>query len=313
MELYLQREFLDNFYIQFDESNPEHQIVKNIIVSYGDKKVFIDYEEHEFLEIIEENEFFELICNTSSPIPVANFLKAIESSKFHQTIVFANNKQDWFNDIEKQGALCFSFHNFESKIKSIVNKLHFRIDLSEELKDWNFLDNYSELNYNAIAISDNYVLVDKAGQKIEDNIVQILDYLFRTLCSPVKVDIYTLELNPLKSGTKYIIEKAKKRLSTLNRLLAKHKKSFKIFSTKFDKQFGIDLHDRLILTNFSILESGKGFNLIPHRPSNSQIISETIFDKYTYKRLGNIKKLQEDYKKRLCKADTVEFKGYPIA
>lgn len=140
-----------------------------------------------------------------------------------------------------------------------------------------------------------------------------MDYLFQTLCSPVKVDIYTLELNPLKSGTKYIIEKAKKRLSTLNRLLANHKKSFKIFSTKFDKQFGIDLHDRLILTNFSILESGKGFNLMPHRPSNSQIISETIFDKYTYKRLGNIKKLQKEYRNKLYKVDTLEFKGYPIA
>ena len=40
-------------------------------------------------------------------------------------------------------------------------------------------------------------------------------------------------------------------------------------------------------------------------------ISETIFDKYTYKRLGTIQKAQKEYFYKLKKLETDKFKMYP--
>ena len=59
------------------------------------------------------------------------------------------------------------------------------------------------------------------------------------------------------------------------------------------------------------IDCGEGFNLIPYTASNSQIISETIFDKYTYNRLKNIRKNQLEYIKKLNKLETSKFKMYP--
>ena len=45
--------------------------------------------------------------------------------------------------------------------------------------------------------------------------------------------------------------------------------------------------------------------------SNSQIISETIFEKYTYNRLNSILRLQNKYIEKLNKLETLEFTQYP--
>ena len=72
-----------------------------------------------------------------------------------------------------------------------------------------------------------------------------------------------------------------------------------------------DFHDRIIQTNYSLTECGKGFNLSHSKKSNSQIISESIFDKYTYNRLKNHRKMQADYFKKLDSTETLKFKMYP--
>ena len=59
------------------------------------------------------------------------------------------------------------------------------------------------------------------------------------------------------------------------------------------------------------MECGKGFNIIPAKPSNSQIISRTIFEKYTYNRLNRIQKNQKKYIDKLVQLDTLKFKLYP--
>jgi len=60
-----------------------------------------------------------------------------------------------------------------------------------------------------------------------------------------------------------------------------------------------------------MFDSGKGFNLIPHKPSNSQIIVESIFSLYTYKRMKNHHRMHKFYLKKLEKLETVKFKSIP--
>ena len=116
-------------------------------------------------------------------------------------------------------------------------------------------------------------------------------------------------MNPLTEEPKHIKEKAKKRYQLLNSTFAKYKAKFQIIMDSIENPY--DFHDRIIQTNFSLTECGKGFNLKQSKPSNSQITSETIFDIYTYKRLKNHCKMQKEYINKLKEMNTLRFKMYP--
>lgn len=309
MELYIEKEFLDNFYLDYS-AEPIQEIVKKIFIEYGKKRVFIDYDAENFEKLENENEFFALISNIIPPTPVNSIKEHLFSkSDFSQTIVFTNNKEEWFKDVENKGALCFCFENFEKKIKNIIDQLHFRIDLSESFTDWNFLSKFQLLDFNTITISDRYILSDKDNQKIDDNLIPVLKSFILNRNAKIKIDILTKELNALSSSDNHKKEKAKKIFTKLNRVFANSKTKFNIIMNDFPHQFV--MHDRSIATNFSLLECGEGFNLIPFKPSDSEIRSETIFDKYTYKRLKNIKQKQKEYTNKLEALNTVKFKMYP--
>lgn len=310
MELYIEKEFLDDFYIDFGGTRIQN-IVKNIITNYGDKRVFVNYDIDKFEQLKSENEFFALIGSTAVPIPVDDVFESLKRADFSQTLVFTKNENQWFNEIENKGALCFSFSNYEEKIKYIIDSLHFKIDLSEPLGGWGFLKQFREINFNKIVVTDGYILANKTNQKTDQNIIPILKELTKNKESQVEVSFFTKDLSPISNQPKHIKEKAKKTIRNLNSTLTNCKMKFKIVSTSFDSRSRIDFHDRNIATNFSILDSGKGFNLIPHKVANSQIISETIFDKYTYNRLNNIFRLQKKYIENLKTLETLEFKQYP--
>jgi hypothetical protein len=308
MELFIEKEFLEDFEID-SEKNPIKEVVKNIITNYGDKQVFINYDEKDFVQLKNEYEFFALICNTTVPIPVSDIKESVKKSNFLQTLVFTKKEENWFEEIENKGALCFSFDNYEQKIKIIIDNLHFRIDLSEQFNGWSFLDVFKTISYNKIIVTDGYVLVDSDGQKMEENIIPILKKLSDACLNNISITFFTKELKPISNQAKYIREKAKKRIKKFDSLFANINVKFKIINSSLN--FGIDLHDRNIATNFSLLDSGKGLNLIPYKNSNSQIISETIFEKYTYNRLNSILRQQNKYIEKLNKLETLEFTQYP--
>ena len=74
----------------------------------------------------------------------------------------------------------------------------------------------------------------------------------------------------------------------------------------------IDLHDRTVLTNFTILDSGVGFSLVGRKVSNSQLVSESIFEKYTYDRLKRLKKVQQKYIEKLNSDTFQSIKFYKL-
>jgi|TARA_R110002096_G_scaffold397632_1_gene593517 hypothetical protein len=309
MELYIDKEFLDNFYLDYNDK-PIQEIVKKIFIEYGEKRVFVNYDAANFEKLENENEFFALISNIIPPTPVNSIKEHLFSkSDFRQTIVFSNYNEEWLKDIESKGALCFCFENFEEKIKNIIDQLHFRIDLSESFTDWNFLSKFHFLDFNTITISDRYILSDKDNQKIDDNLIPVLKSFFSNKKTEIKIDILTKELNAISSSDNHKKEKAKKIINKLNRVFANSKAKFNIIMNDFPSHYV--MHDRSIATNFSLLECGKGFNLIPFKASDSEIRSETIFDKYTYNRLKNIQQKQKEYTRKLMSLNTMKFKMYP--
>lgn len=288
MELFIEKEFLEDFEIDFD-NNPIKKIVKNIITSYGDKRVFVNYDENEFVTLKVEYEFFALICSTSSPIPVEKIEEEVRKSNFSQTLVFSRNEESWHKEIEEKGGWCFSFENYQSKIESIIETLHFKVDLSTKFNGWDLLD-FSEVPFNNLQITDGYILKDE--KTIQQNLFPLIEVLINQKKDKVAIDILVKEVGFKTATEEKKKEFAKKQYQKLNSKFTSLIK-LKIYLSNLLNE--IDLHDRTVFTNFSILESGVGFSVINKKISNSQMLSTSIFEKYTYDRLKRLKSYQQKY------------------
>ena len=281
MELYIEKEFLDNFYLEFDESSESssQKIVATILKEYAEVECFIDceIESLEQLDFLKsENSFFKAICDKSkSPLAVKSIKDHFfEKSKCEQTLIFTQNNKDWFNEAERKGALCFSYENYQQKIENIVQKCHFKIDLSEKFKGWGTsLKNIQELMpLNKIIVNDSYLL-DKP-EFYKNNVYPLIKVISEE--KSTTKHFYTDILNkrvPFKTNIIYNLLKEKYPTSEI-----------KIIHNNVDN---LNSHDRLLYSNHYIIDCAIGFNFNQQLTSNSQIIIETIFEKYTYNRLRN--------------------------
>jgi hypothetical protein len=311
MELYIEKEFLDKFDKNYN-NEPIQKVVKEIFIGYGDKRVFVDYKEENFKKLNAENEIFALnTSNIGSLIPVNSIKEHLFSkSEFSQTIVFTSNEEDWFEDAREKGALCFSIKTYEKNIKDIIADFHFRIDLSSEVfKGWCLFSKMRELPSNELIFNDNYILSDGTNQKIDKNLYPFLTSIISKNSKKLSVLLFFKPGN--RDDYKVTMKKAEKTHEDLVLRFKEYKNiSFKIISK--NNQPKIQLHDRYILSNFFSIESTPGFNLIPSKGSDGQVTVETIFNKYTYNRLRNLKKLCQDYNSKLNRLETVNFKSYPL-
>lgn len=306
MNLYIDKEFLDDFYADFDEKtcSSEQQIIYDLLTKYPDTTWFINYKissEEDILRLKNENPLFAAKANYYPPIPVDSLKEELDKSNFDQEIVFMRNEENWFKDVEKKGAICFSFENYQPKLKEIIKNHHFKIDLSEDFKSWDRISSF--LAFNRIILNDNYILTNKTGQLLDKNLIP----LFKNLLidrEGVNVKILTKDLNHKVKTKENMLKEAEQRLKLLYRNFADFKCKFRIINNDYNGGLGYDFHDRMICFNFHIIESGKGFNLIPHKTSNSQITSETIFDLYTYKRMKNLNRNFEKYFEKIKASDS---------
>ena len=307
MELFIEKEFLEDFYIDFDSTYIQN-IVKSIITNYGDKRVFVNYNINEFELLKSENEFFALISNTTVPVPINDFEASVKKSNCIQTLVFTKKEELWHNEMEQKGAWCFSFENYQAKIKSLIDQIHFKLDLSNGFNNWNVLD-FSEIPFNHLQITDGYILKDE--QNIKENLMPLIASFVHSEKEKISIDLLVKEVGFNTATEEKKKEFAEKQHRKLNSKFSKLI-NMKIYLSNLISE--IDLHDRTVITNFSVLDSGVGFSLIGRKTSNSQMISESIFEKYTYDRLRRLRGLQQKYIDKL-NSDTfqsLKFYKYPF-
>ena len=145
---------------------------------------------------------------------------------------------------------------------------------------------------------------------MDKNIINILKYFLKDRKEKVNVKVLTKDFNaPQAANPELIKETAHKRHNRINSSLANFSKEIYTINNEYSRDF--DLHDRTIFSNFLMIDSGKGFNLIPHKPSNSQIIVESIFNRYTYNRIRNHNINHQKYLEKLKKLETTKFKYVP--
>lgn len=314
MELYIEKEFLDNFFVE--DKGTIQERVKKVFEDYGSKKVFIDIpikDTTHLEQLKKDNEVFASICsNDKLPFSVDSIKEHLfEKSDFAQTLVFVNEDKDWLEDAENRGALCFTWKNYISKIESIVLKYHKEIDLIDEFVGWQDFEKIKDLPSNEIIMSDPFIISNK--HKIDDNLIPLLNSMFNHKTSQVNTILYA-KLNDANNSQPIDIirEKAKSVHRRLNSHFAEYKTSFKIISTNESLLYKIRFHDRIILTNFLKVECGAGFNLVPSSKGvNSEIRIDSIFTKRTYDRMKKLKKVYNDYKNWIEKLESIHFKYYP--
>ncbi|MBO2546017.1 hypothetical protein J0871_16490 [Salegentibacter sp. BDJ18] len=316
MELYIEKEFLDNFYASYmeEQSTKGQEVIKTILKDYEEIEWFFDHEietEKQLEKLKVDNPFFAYRCSYSPPLNVVDFEQHIfENSNFAQTIVLTEVHQDWFPKAEAKGVLCMNFNNYEERIAEIIDSCHFKVDLSKSFIGWEIFNFTKNVPINFLSINDNYILTDKKEQKMDRNIISILKYFLKDRKEKVSIKVLTKEFNaPQAANPEMIAETAHKRHNRINSALANFSKEVYTINNEYSREF--DLHDRTIFSNFLMIDSGKGFNLIPHKPSNSQIIVESIFNKYTYNRIRNHNRNHQKYLEKLKKLETKNFKYVP--
>lgn len=312
MKLYIEKEFLFDFTLSYNEkfASLSAQRLFNFL-SFPEIEHYID--EEITPENLEDFEFCFLktkINIVKSPINI-DFKVAVDKSEYlNQAIFLLAGNQDWITEATKKGALCFTLESYETEINLLTKSCHFKIDLSEGFNGWESFKILSSYTNRDVIITDNYLLVDKPNQLIDQNCGQLFKQVF-SRHKAYHLSVFTRNLNePANSTAQEVAALAIRKKAKLNSILANY--NVKVSLTNNNLKNSGFFHDRLIITDHYLLESTKGFNLLPWTSSNAQILCESIFEKFTYKRIKNIRKKISQYSKEIASNETNGFKtvGY---
>lgn len=297
MDIFIEKTFIENFEIEY---NPEkcsrvQAIIYTIFSEYTGIKLYLDIPENEIEEFVSTSELLQNLFNYNPTYNCINsfYDHIINNDPKYQTLVFTEEKKDWFAELNRQDILCFCWEDYESSINKFIQNTHFKIDLSDCVYpfDWKQL-NFVGINSSFLIFSDSYILTDKSGQKIKDNIAKLLQ---ENLDKSKKYKVFIVtDLNESETTIQ-------SKLSRINSSLANYNTKVYLFNRIKDLEKFI-IHDRLLYSNFTITDIGVGFNIY-NKPSNSIITNESIFEKFTYKRL---KKHLEEIQKYIMKLETWE-------
>ena len=318
MEIYIEKAFLDDFYLSLN--NPptkEEECLLAIFSKYGDvnKYVNVNIDSVQSLEKQKnDNPIFSSLFEVGSLtlIETVSFFEYIKASiNNNPKLVFCLNKKDWFERAEKMGCICLSFENFKNKIKAFLD-CHMELTLFiEEFKGWSSLNPLSSFPNNELFLNDDYILTDTAGQKIDDNLIPIFQNILNDKSNSI-VHIFTKDFRVKPDVSEKRKEKAKKVYKRLKKNCLNNNE-FVIYSKEYMPNSGMVLHGRTIVSHYFKIYSPKGLNLIPFKKSNEIFRVMTIFDKRTYIEIKEELKIYNDWLTKLNAGSwkSLEFVNYP--
>lgn len=282
MEIYIEKVVLNKLNIDFLNENLKlgQKKLMHLLENYDELVLCsnISFESSDFELYKFENPLFAKIAEKALIMSFESIDDFLAKSKFEQTIIL--DEHDDFNKkdlIERKGGLYFTYFNYSKKIEDIIDNCHKKIDLSERFNGWANIINVNYLNTNEVIINDNYLI-----SRLED-INKFVLPLIKAVKSQYELKKVVFITNYLNQQNFRLTEKIEKIRSELNlyNVEVLHN-NFRNFTN----------HDRILYTNFYIIECPIGFNQV-NRISNSTITIDTIFDRFTYnKRRRHIKNME---------------------
>jgi hypothetical protein len=265
METYIEKEFLDDFFINYDSSIDSHIDLKRLFGKKTLGKIIFNLkDENELRQVIEENPIFDLLIDGRGYNHIdfkPDFKKEAQSKSFYNnnsnpTKVFFLNKgnQTIENDFAQ---LVFHNNNISDLLPFITAK-----PKSINKRDdgcWDFLDSIKH-PCNSLVILDDYILTD-SNELIEENLIELLKKIM-----PLKLNQnleFQITIIGENQGVK-LIDKKNKILKKLNNFYS-YPINLSIIPEK--------IHDRRIFTNYYWIISGYGFTLF----QDKKVKKETSF------------------------------------
>lgn len=282
MEIYIEKVVLNKLNIDFlnEDLKLGQKKLMHLLENYDELVLCsnISFESSDFEQFKFENPLFAKIAEKALIMSFESIDDFLLKSKFEQTIILDDNDDFNKKDLtERKGGLYFTYFNYSKKIEDIIDNFHKKIDLSERFNGWANVINVNYLNTNEIIVNDNYLI-----SKLED-INKFVLPLIKAVKSQNELRKVVFITNYLNQQNFRLTEKIEKIRSVLNlyNVEVLHN-NFRNFTN----------HDRILYTNFYIIECPIGFNQV-NRISNSTITIDTIFDRFTYnKRRRHIKNME---------------------
>ena len=316
MNLFVDREFLVNFEIEFNfndvRSNTDAQkVFYNIMAQYPDITLYTNYTS--FKECIGESHLIELFSNLNTQI---NFNIDFDSffnemdQVLMRTVVFTEKSYDWHLEVADKGGICFNYASYQNVIHDILDSTEGFSDFSDDgfKFDWELFSKLKVLPISSVIIDDPYILKDANGQRIKDNLIELMKVVLKDNQRKVEFLIYT-DVVQTKSDIKERTEEvvcAENRRDYVFRGLTNYVKHCLLVKNKQQsriEQSGLNFveHDRYIYTDFCITSLQKGFNQMPFVRNNSKLETKTIFEKPYYRQLNNHLRELKKYTEKLQK------------
>jgi len=256
-----------------------------------------------------------LISHNKSLHTKEGFISKSQNNEFkYLSLAFCGSKEsDWVDEFEKNGGLYFHRDNYKIKISDILQN-HDTIYLNkvDDFK-WSDILPFKNLPGRGALIADNYILADE--YKMKHNALPIIKELGKKL---EQITILTCtNSNTKRVNTENGFEQAQKQLrrsitdeiesnqARINNYKSKENIDIRVQVLPFykgilHKDHKFDLHDRRLMTRYSVVTVGKGFDLLPlnrKEVNDYKVTVRTLFDKEAYDDIKNFTPTYNQYVK----------------
>jgi len=177
------------------------------------------------------------------------------------------------------------YSNYESLEWSLLNPNSLDPELC--FKDYSQLSFLKKFPLNSIVIVDNFILGSK--RKIKENLLSILDsLLINTIGKKISIIIVSKDRNILSGEIPSVQDKLKEAHAYIETSVQSKFPGLQIDLgiIKYNKSFGIDIHDRRIYTNYMVISATAGFEVYRNNKrvyNDSDIKSESVFKRFRRK------------------------------
>lgn len=270
MEIYIDKAFLDNFWVKYDSENDCHRNLRKFLTKAAFGKVFLDFaysNKEEYLQALDKNVFLEELISVKSVIPDSSFKIHLLNSSFYEN--GSASKYFFIEDIDTQivennfGCIAINSNNLE---KSSFLFSWFLLPVSKRRRipdSWNFLIDFKH-PCNSMVLTDNY-LFDYNSEEMNKNLISFLKKLL-----PNNLSI-PFHLTIIGKDTKKNIDIAAKKIEIETALKAVF--NYEIYITIIPEP----IHDRNIFTNYMWIYSGIGLSIFKIENEKLKIKNNSTF------------------------------------
>ena len=256
-----------------------------------------------------------LISHNKSLHTKEGFISKSQNNEFkYLSLAFCGSKEsDWVDEFEKNGGLYFHRDNYKIKISDILqNHNPIYLNKVDDFK-WSDILPFKNLPGKGALIADNYILSDEF--KMKHNALPIIKELGK---KQGQITILTCtNSNTKRVNTENGLEQAQKQLrrsitdeiesnqARINNYKSKENIDIRVQVLPFykgilHKDHKFDLHDRRLMTRYSVVTVGKGFDLLPlnrKEVNDYKVTVRTLFDKEAYDDIKNFTPTYNQYVK----------------